>query len=269
MGRGGGPADGLQADPLTPIASGRKANARMPHSSRLLVHDGPGVRFLLRSLNPTLTSAQHGMFGLPSICTLKAVHAYWQGSPPANGTCRLRTLTYLRAHARSYRHFLRVGGQERVPGRGGRARGRGSRAPPCGAGDWAGHAAARGAAGVRRESQSVHMISDACSVATPGAPGLSSTCAPRSRRPSRRAPEVCLHQSPPRGVTGHRQTRRRQRARSFPRDSSCSWLGGDKVVDNVSAQKTSKFIHRIAIVVYPGYPASPPIFKLPHMILTI
>jgi hypothetical protein len=90
------------------------------------------------------------MFGLPSICTLKAVHAYWQGSPPANGACRLHVLTYLRAHARSYRHFLRVGGQERVPGRGGRARGRGSRVAAGSAGDWASHAAARGAAGVRR-----------------------------------------------------------------------------------------------------------------------
>jgi hypothetical protein len=209
------------------------------------------------------------MFGLPSICTLKAVHAYWQGSPPANGACRLHVLTYLRAHARSYRHFLRVGGQERVPGRGGRARGRGSGVAVGSAGDWASHAAARGAAGVRRESQSVHMISDACSVATPGAPGLSSTCAPRSRRPSRRAPQVCLRQSPPRGVTGHCQTRRRQQARSFSRDSSRSWLGGGTVVDNVPTQKTSKFIHRIAIVVYPGYPASPPIFKLPDMILTI
>jgi hypothetical protein len=58
-----------QADPITPLSSALLLNHHMPHSSRLLIQDGPG----------------HCSLQLPSICTIKVVREYWAGNPPKNG----------------------------------------------------------------------------------------------------------------------------------------------------------------------------------------
>ncbi|KAJ7923407.1 hypothetical protein B0H13DRAFT_2316597 [Mycena leptocephala] len=57
-------------DPITPIESGLRINSLMPDSTRLIIQDGPG----------------HCSPAIPTLCTIKLVRGYFNGTLPKNGT---------------------------------------------------------------------------------------------------------------------------------------------------------------------------------------
>ncbi|KAJ3995923.1 hypothetical protein F5050DRAFT_1823248 [Lentinula boryana] len=67
------------ADPITPKSSGLLVNSLMPHSSVIIIQDGPG----------------HCSIFMPSLCTAKIQRGYFAGEMPKNGTvCPVDVATF-------------------------------------------------------------------------------------------------------------------------------------------------------------------------------
>lgn len=93
---------------MTPLSAARAVQHLLPHSSRLVVQNGPGVRPfspLRASGHSRLTrrTRQHGTTALASLCTARVLRAFFANGtlPPLGAACEVDETPFPDARARA------------------------------------------------------------------------------------------------------------------------------------------------------------------------